>query len=88
MIQSIKTLLKNTQLQQQIKVATDLAEAVKLITVVGAEKGYSFSPERLAQAVTELMIGEQELSEDDLLAVAGGAGCHDYSCGGTSAHVQ
>lgn len=34
MIQNIKELLQNTQLQQQVKVAANLAEAIKLITTL------------------------------------------------------
>ncbi|OUL35954.1 Nif11-like leader peptide family natural product precursor [Nostoc sp. 106C] len=72
MIQNIKELLQNTQLQQQIKEAANFAEAVKLITTAGAQKGYSFSQENIAQAASGLMLEEREISEADLLAVAGG----------------
>jgi predicted ribosomally synthesized peptide with nif11-like leader len=77
MIQNIKELLQNTQLQQQVKASTNLAEAIKLITTAGVQKGYSFTQENVAQVVSSLMLGECELSEDDLLAVAGGAKCVD-----------
>ncbi|MDZ7960290.1 MAG: Nif11-like leader peptide family natural product precursor [Aulosira sp. DedQUE10] len=73
MIQNIKELLQNPQLQQQVKEATNLAEAIKLITTAGTQKGYSFTQESLAQVVSGLMLEERELSEVDLLAVAGGA---------------
>ncbi len=43
MIHHIKELLQNPQLQQQIKEAANLAEAIKLITTAGAQKGYSFT---------------------------------------------
>lgn len=72
MIQNIKELLKNTQLQQQVKEAANLAEAIKLIATVGVQKGYSFTQENVAQVVNTLMLEEHELSEEDLLAVAGG----------------
>ena len=72
MIQNIKEMLQNAQLQQQVKAATNLGEAIKLIVSAGAEKGYSLAQESVAQAVSGLMLDEQELSEDDLLAVAGG----------------
>jgi predicted ribosomally synthesized peptide with nif11-like leader len=75
MIQNIKELLQNSQLQQQVKEASNLVEAIKLITTAGAEKGYSFTQESVTQVVSKLMLEEQELSEDDLLAVAGGRGC-------------
>lgn len=75
MIQHIKELLQNTQLQQQIKEAANLAEAIKLITTAGAQKGYFFTQENVAQVVSEVMLELQELPEADLLAVAGGHGC-------------
>ncbi len=43
MIDNIKELLQNVQLQQQLKEAGNLAEAIKLITTAGAQKGYSFT---------------------------------------------
>jgi predicted ribosomally synthesized peptide with nif11-like leader len=72
MIQNISELLQNAQLQQQVKEATNLTEAIKLITNASAKKGYSFTQESIAQLSSELMLGEYELSEDDLLGVAGG----------------
>lgn len=75
MIQNIKELLQNAQLQQQVKAATNLVEAIKLITTAGAEKGYSFTQESVAQVIGRLMLEEQELTEADLQAVAGGRYC-------------
>jgi hypothetical protein len=72
MILSIKELLQNTQLQQQVKEATNLIEAIELITNFGAEKGYSFSQDSVGQMFSRLTLEEQELSEADLLAVPGG----------------
>ncbi len=88
MIQNIKELLQVAQLQQQVKEATNLVEAIKLITTAGVQKGHSFTQESVTQVVSGLMLEEHELSEADLLAVAGGAGCNDFSCGGTSVIVQ
>ena len=88
MIQNIKELLQNTQLQQQVKAAANLAEAIKLITTVGVEKGYSFTQESVAQAISGLMLEEHELSEAELQAVAGGRYCAETGpppteeCGG------
>lgn len=55
MIQNIKELLQNAQLQQQVKEAANLAEAIKLITTAAVEKGYSFTQESVAQAISGLM---------------------------------
>jgi predicted ribosomally synthesized peptide with nif11-like leader len=73
MIQNIKQLMQNPQLQQQLKQARNLAEAIQLIANAGKQEGYSFTQESVARAVDGLMLKEQELSEQDLLAVAGGA---------------
>ncbi|OUL21109.1 Nif11-like leader peptide family natural product precursor [Nostoc sp. RF31YmG] len=72
MIQNIKELLQNAQLQQQVKEASNLVEAIKLITNAGTKNGYSFTQESIAQVVSKLMLEERELSEADLLSVAGG----------------
>jgi predicted ribosomally synthesized peptide with nif11-like leader len=73
MLENIKALLQNTQLQQQVKAAANLGAASELITTAGAQKGYSFTQESVAQALGGLMLGKRELSEADLLSVAGGA---------------
>ncbi len=80
MIENIKELLQNTQLQQQLKAASNLVEAIKLIATAGAEKGYSFSQESIAQVVSGLMLEEHTLTESDLIAVAGGR-MPDCKCG-------
>lgn len=80
MIQSIKELLQNVHLQQQIKETANLAEAIKLITTAGAQKGYSFTQESVAQVVSGLMLEESALTESDLLMVAGGLQ-PDCKCG-------
>jgi predicted ribosomally synthesized peptide with nif11-like leader len=79
-INDIKKLLQNAQLQQQVKAATNLVEAIKIIVSAGAEKGYIFTQESVAQAIDSLMSDERELSEADLLAVAGGAAPTSLRC--------
>ncbi|OUL25476.1 Nif11-like leader peptide family natural product precursor [Nostoc sp. T09] len=80
MIENIKELLQNVQLQQQLKEAGNLAEAIKLITIAGAQKGYSFTQESVAQVVSGLILEERALTESDLLMVAGGL-MPDCKCG-------
>lgn len=80
MINDIKKMLQNAQWQQQIKATTNLVEAIKLIVAAGAEKGYSFTEESVAQAIGSLTLEEQELTEADLLAVAGGAAPLSIRC--------
>ena len=43
MLNHIKTLLSDVQLQQQVKKATNLTEVIKLIMTAGVAKGYNFS---------------------------------------------
>ncbi|MEH2041450.1 hypothetical protein [Nostoc sp.] len=38
-------MLQNAQLQQQIKAAANQAEAIKVIAIASAEKGYNFTGE-------------------------------------------
>ncbi|BAY08492.1 Nif11-like leader peptide family natural product precursor [Calothrix sp. NIES-2098] len=74
MIRSIEELLQNIEIQQQVKEANNLAETTKLITTVGAEKGYSLTEQQVAQLASELMLEKLELRETDLLTVAGAFG--------------
>jgi hypothetical protein len=75
MIENIRELLRNTQLQQQVKAAANVVEAITLITTAGVQQGYAFTQERIAQVLGGLMPEEQELSEAELQAVAGGIHC-------------
>jgi hypothetical protein len=77
---NIKELLQNTQLQQQLKTASNLVEATRLIATAGAEKGYFLSQETVAKIVSNLMLEQHELTESDLLSVAGGR-MPDCKCG-------
>ncbi|MDZ8237171.1 MAG: Nif11-like leader peptide family natural product precursor [Nostoc sp. ChiQUE01a] len=73
MLHQIKELLQNVQLQQKLTAAANEAEAIKLLAIAGAEKGYKFTVEGLSQVLTELTSVEfGELSEEELLGVSGG----------------
>jgi hypothetical protein len=72
MLNNLKELLQNAQLQAQIKAAANQAEVVKLLVVAGAEKGYSLTVDSVNQLLNELNTGSNELSEDELLGVSGG----------------
>ncbi|MFN6529696.1 Nif11-like leader peptide family RiPP precursor [Nostoc sp. ChiSLP03a] len=90
MLHQIKELLQNTQLQQQVKAAANQAEAIKMIAIASAEKGYNFTVETISQMLAELtFVDSNELSEEELLSVSGGMMadsapklCHTASCGG------
>ncbi len=92
MLNQIRALLQDGQLRQKIKEAKTLNEAIKLITIADAEKGDSFTTEDVTQMLTKLTSGSdnewQKLSEEDLLAVAGGfptagSGCVCWPTGHT-----
>ena len=76
MLNQIKALLQDGQLRQKIKAAKTLDEAIKLIITEDAEKGDNFTTEDVTQMLTKLEPGTGnkliELSESDLLGVAGG----------------
>ena len=75
MLHQIKSLINDVQLQQQLKQAADLADAVKLIVNAGAAKGYTFSKETVSRTLASMMPAEpSQLSEEDLLSVAGAGG--------------
>lgn len=75
MLEQIKSLLvQDQQLEQQLKDASNLAEAVDLIVSAGLTMGVSFVKEQVSEALQSMpwSVGAEELSEEDLLAVAGG----------------
>ena len=83
MLHQIKELLQNAQLQQQVRAAANQAEAIKVLAIASAEKGYNFTVEAISQMLAELTsVTSDELSEEELLGVSGGAaGTHIHmSC--------
>jgi predicted ribosomally synthesized peptide with nif11-like leader len=72
MLQTLKELLQNAQLQQQLKTAVNQAEVIRLLIAAGAEKGYNFTVESVSQLLSELNASSNELSEEELLGVSGG----------------
>jgi predicted ribosomally synthesized peptide with nif11-like leader len=60
-------------LQESLKAANSSA----IVAQIAAEKGYEFTESEL-QAVMQEAIAEDELSEEDLFAIAGGALNHDH----------
>jgi predicted ribosomally synthesized peptide with nif11-like leader len=83
MLHQIKELLQNAQLQEQVKAAANQAEAIKVLAIASAEKGYNFTVEAITEMLAELTsVTSDELSEEELLGVSGGAaGTHIHmSC--------
>ena len=69
MLNQIKALLGDAQLRQQIKNAGTMTEAISIIKSFGTTKGYQFSSDSISQLLQNQL---KPLSEEDLLAVAGG----------------
>ncbi|MEA5626765.1 Nif11-like leader peptide family natural product precursor [Nostoc sp. UHCC 0251] len=88
MLSQIQSLLQNSQLRENIQAAVTQTEAIKLLLIASAEKGYTFTVESIAQILSELNSAESvELTEEELLGVSGGMplqhtnSCnHHYSC--------
>jgi predicted ribosomally synthesized peptide with nif11-like leader len=82
MLQTLKELLQNAQVQQQLKTAVSQAEVIRLLIAAGAEKGYHFTVESVSQLLSELNASSIELSEEELLGVSGGTPviCYTKRC--------
>ncbi|WP_319423532.1 Nif11-like leader peptide family natural product precursor [Pleurocapsa sp. FMAR1] len=59
-------------LQERLNQASDNDSLIALITEVGQEKGYSFTRQEVEEYINE-MNTSQEISEEQLEAIAGGA---------------
>jgi hypothetical protein len=87
MLNNLKELLQNSQLQAKIKAAVDKATAIELLLTAGAEKGYTFTAESITSLLAEINATSNEISENDLLGMSGGVPwsyrCRtsEYSCG-------
>jgi fructose-1-phosphate kinase PfkB-like protein len=80
MLDNLKELLQNPQLQANIKVATDKAAIIELLLTASVEKGYAFTIESINNFLAELNPIANELSEDDLLVVSGGKPAKTKNC--------
>lgn len=61
-------------LQEKLKATNNLASIIE----IASEKGYKFTESEL-QAVMQEAVAEDELSEEDLYAIAGGTGTHIHT---------
>ncbi|MEM7065809.1 MAG: Nif11-like leader peptide family natural product precursor [Cyanobacteria bacterium P01_B01_bin.77] len=72
MLNQLKALLNDKQLQQQIKASNSLADAIALLTTTGVQKGCQFSRESIYQLIQEQSKPIEHLDENTLSIVAGG----------------
>ena len=82
MLNQIKALLSDTQLRQQLKEVTSMAEAIALIKTAGITKGYQFSSDGISQ-LFQHQLEPLELGEAELLMVSGGANIPTINCAPT-----
>ena len=78
MLQKLQELIQDAQVRQALAAAKTQADAVDVLRVAAAKKGYKLSADGVAQALTTLMPEktQEELNEDELLAVSGGLRCN------------
>ncbi len=65
MLQQIKEVLQNTELQQQVKQATGPNQIIRLIMAAGAKRGYSFTREGVIEVL--LQVDRRELTREERL---------------------
>lgn len=68
MLKQLKALFNNISLQQQVKTVNSLDDAIALLKSAGAQKGYQFSHDGLAQLLQRKM---EPIDEKVLLDIAG-----------------
>lgn len=63
---------QNSALQERLNQAKDKESVIAVVMEIGQEKGYSFTRQEAEEYVNQL-ISQQEISEEQLEAIAGGA---------------
>ncbi len=69
MQQQIREVLKNVELQQQIKRATGPNQVIRLIMAAGLKRGYCFTRENVIEVL--LQIDRRELTPEEQLVGSG-----------------
>jgi hypothetical protein len=74
MLKDIKALLEDIQLREKLRTAKTLDDAMKLLATAGAEKRVNLRTEDLSRVLSYTGLALlHELSEAELLGIAGGA---------------
>ena len=63
---------QDSALQERLNQAQNNESLIALVTEIGQEKGYSFTRQEVEEYLNEMNISQQELSEEQLEAIAGG----------------
>ena len=64
---------QDSALQERINQAKDNESLVAIVTELGQEKGYSFTKQEAEEYINEMNTSQQEISEEQLESIAGGA---------------
>jgi hypothetical protein len=74
MLEQIRKLIEDSTVRAKLEAVSSAAEATALLIRAGIEKGYQFTTDGVSRFVTQSTSGSGsvELSEEDLLCVAGG----------------
>ena len=65
---------QDSALQERLNQAQNNESLIALVTEIGQEKGYSFTRQEVKEYINEMNISQEELSEEQLEAIAGGKG--------------
>ena len=73
-IESVRTMIETSKTDAALRQQLDAAEGPEAVLTIASEKGYEFTQEELLTVMQEkqLSFEGEELSEDQLEAVAGG----------------
>jgi predicted ribosomally synthesized peptide with nif11-like leader len=64
---------QDSALQQRLNQAKDNESVIAVITEIGQEKGYSFSRQEVEEYISDMNNSQQEISDEQLESIAGGA---------------
>jgi hypothetical protein len=90
MLKQLKELLSSESTRKSLQACKNDAEAAATLTKAGIAKGYAWTEATVKKALSELRGEVSELSDAELMGVAGGLMansanklCHTESCGGS-----
>ncbi|MCU0537092.1 MAG: Nif11-like leader peptide family natural product precursor [Hydrococcus sp. Prado102] len=69
---------QNPALQERLSQAKNHESLIALVTELGQEKGYSFTRQEVEEYINEMNSSQQEITEEQLEAIAGGAAQKDW----------
>ena len=64
---------QDSALQERLNKSQDKETLIAVITEIGQEKGYNFTRQEVEEYINEMNTSQQEISEEQLESIAGGA---------------